>query len=212
MTEDLKTRFERLVADPPPPSAVPSEAVFARVRTVRRRRTAVVGGLAVAAIVGISLAAGNLTDIGGAPPVTNTPGAPKSIVTGPPTAPPKPTPPIQVVLKPTIKGRTVTMRATVSGKAFIPKAVPEGTLLPADTPFLDLSAGANYTYGDGNSSGSDGGGVDCARTKLKAGSETYDLDPNTYKKAGTYKFTYTVTYCGTKGWFPTTVVTHVTVK
>jgi len=40
MTDDLKQKFEQLVADPPPPSTVPSQAVFARVRTVRRRRTA----------------------------------------------------------------------------------------------------------------------------------------------------------------------------
>ena len=32
MTDDLKDRFEQLVADPPPPTAVPSQAVAARVR------------------------------------------------------------------------------------------------------------------------------------------------------------------------------------
>src|SRR3954464_511821 len=103
MTEDLKTRFEQLVADPPPPSAVPSEAVFARVRTVRRRRTAGVITVAAAGVVAIALALGNVPDMGGAPRVPNPPGAPKSVITGPPTAAPKPPPPIKVLLKPSIK-------------------------------------------------------------------------------------------------------------
>jgi hypothetical protein len=212
MTEDLKTRFDQLVADPPPPSAVPSEAVFARVRTVRRRRTAGVVTVAAAAVVAIALALGNVTDIGGAPPVTNTPGAPKSVVTGPPTAAPKPPPPIKVALKPATKGRTVGMTVTVSGKAFIPTAIPEGTLLPQDS-FMNLSGGTNYDFGDGYQSGSDGGSIDCTRKKLTTGSQTYVIpETHTFKKPGTYKFTYTIRYCGTKGWFPTTATTQLVVR
>ncbi|GAA1587701.1 hypothetical protein GCM10009804_49770 [Kribbella hippodromi] len=212
MTDELKSRFEQLVADPPPPTAVPSEAVFNRVRTVRRRRATGVVLVAAAGAAAIALALGNVTNIGSAPPVTNTPGAPKSVITGPPTTTPKPPPPIQVVLKPTIKGRTVTMNITVSGKAFIPKVQPENTVLPATTTFLNLSAGTVYGFGDGYNTGSDGGAVDCVRSQLKTGSESYQSETHTFKRAGTYKFTYTVRYCGTKGWFPTTVTTKVTVK
>ncbi|TCC46738.1 hypothetical protein E0H75_27210 [Kribbella capetownensis] len=97
MTDDLKDRFEQLVADPPPPTGVPSQAVAARVRTVRRRRTAGVVTLAAAAVVAIAVAAGNLTDIDSAPPVTNTPSAPVTVVTGPPTAAPTTIPPSPVV-------------------------------------------------------------------------------------------------------------------
>ncbi|WP_432880719.1 hypothetical protein ACQPYH_35830 [Kribbella sp. CA-245084] len=212
MTEDLKTQFDQLVADPPPPSAVPSEAVFARVRTVRRRRTAGVITVAAAGVLAIALALGNVTNIGGAPPVTNTPGAPKSVITGPPTVAPKPPPPIKVLLKPSIKGRTVEMTVTVSGKAFVPTAIPEGTLLTEDS-FMNLSSGTTFAYGDGDQSGSDGGSIDCTRKRLKVGSETYVIpETHVYKKPGTYKFTYTISYCGTKGWFPTTATTQLVVR
>jgi hypothetical protein len=88
MTDDLKQTFERLVADPPPPSAVPSEAVFARVRTARRRRTAGVATLSAAVVAAVAIAATSLTDINSSPPVTNTPSAPTTIVTGTPTGTP----------------------------------------------------------------------------------------------------------------------------
>jgi hypothetical protein len=212
MTEDLKGRFAQLVADPPPPSALPSEAVFARVRTVRRRRTAGVVTLAAACVVAIALALGNVTNIGGAPPVTNTPGAPKTAVTGPPTATPKPPPPIKVVLKPRVKGHTVEMTVALSGKAYIPTGIPEGTLLP-DASFMNLSSGTVYSYSDGYQSGSDGGSISCTTKKLKVGSETYVIpDPHTFRRPGSYKFTYTINYCGTKGWFPTTATTHVVIR
>lgn len=216
MTEDLKDRFTQLVADPPPPSELPSEAVFARVRKVRRRRAAGAMTLAAACVVAIALALGNVADIGGAPPVTNTPGAPKTAITGPPTArtaTPKPQPPITVALKPSIKGRTVGMTVTVAGKAFVPTAVPEGTLLPADTDFVDLSGGTDYYFGDGYQSGSDGGSIDCTTKKLKTGSQTYVIpETHTFNKPGTYKFTYTIRYCGSKGWFPTTATTQLVIK
>ena len=213
MTEELKDRFTQLVADPPPPSALPSEAVFARVRKVRRRRTAGVMTLAAACVVAIALALGNVTNIGGAPPITNTPGAPKTAITGPPTASPKPPPPIKVALKPSVNGRTVGMTVSVSGKAYIPTGLPEGTLLPATTQFVDLSGGTVYNFGDGYQNGSDGGSIGCTTKKLKTGSQTYVIpETHTFKKPGTYKFTYTIQYCGTKGWFPTTATTNVVIK
>ncbi|MDX2971849.1 hypothetical protein [Kribbella solani] len=212
MTDDLKSRFEQLVADPPPPSAVPSEAVFNRVRTVRRRRATGVALVAAAGAAAVALALGNVTDIGGAPPVTNSPGAPKSVITGPPTVTPKPPPPIEVQLLPTVKGRTVTMNVKVSGKAFIPTVQPENTLLPATTPFLDLSGGTDFSFGEGMPGGSDGGALDCTTKQLKQGSDTYLADTHTYKKPGSYKFTYRVMYCGTKGWFYTNASTTLTVR
>jgi hypothetical protein len=88
MTNDLKRQFEQLVADPPSPNGVPSEAVFARVRSVRRRRTAGVATLAAAAVVAVAVAAGNFADVNSRPPVTGTPSAPTTVVTGPPTTSP----------------------------------------------------------------------------------------------------------------------------
>jgi hypothetical protein len=92
MTDELKDKLQQLVSDPPPPTGVPSEAVFSRVRTVRRRRAGGAAILATAAVVAAAIAAGNLTDLNSAPPVTNTPG-PTPIVTGPPTTPTSPASP-----------------------------------------------------------------------------------------------------------------------
>ena len=51
------------------------------------------------------------------------------------------------------------------------------------------------------------------RKKLKVGSETYMIpETHVFKKPGTYKFTYTIRYCGTKGWFPTTATTQLVVR
>ncbi len=225
MTDDLKHKFEQLVADPPPPSAVPSEAVFARVRSVRRRRTAGVVTLAAAAVVAVAVAAGNLTDIKSEPPVTGT----SKTVIGPPTTTTaggttRPTPtttrttPVKsplaadIALKPTVRGRTVTMNVTVSGTVLVPTA--DGQNLPADTSFLDLSGGTTYDFGDGYTSGSDGGGVLCAKSSKKrtTGRETYQLETHTYTKPGTYTFHYTVEYCGTNGWFNTGKTTQLVIK
>ncbi len=225
MTDDLKHKFEQLVADPPPPSTVPSEAVFARVRSVRRRRTAGVVTLAAAAVVAVAVAAGNLTDIKSEPPVTGT----SKTVIGPPTTTtaggttgPTPTttrttpvkPPLaaDIALKPTVRGRTVTMNVTVSGTVLVPTA--DGQNLPADTSFLDLSGGTTYDFGDGYTSGSDGGGVLCAKSSKKrtTGRETYQLETHTYTKPGTYTFHYTVEYCGTNGWFNTGKTTQLVIK
>ncbi|TCO48252.1 hypothetical protein EV646_10469 [Kribbella antiqua] len=210
MTDDLKDKFELLVADPPPPSAVPSEAVFARVRTVRRRRTAAVVTVAATAVVAIVVAAGNLTDVDSRPPVTGT--TPVPVITGPPTV--KPTTAAiaaAVALKPVVSGRTVRMSVTVSGTVLVPTA--DGANLPADTTFLNLSAGTTYNFGDGYTSGSDGGGVMCSKSKKRTtGRETYQLETHTYAKPGTYTFTYSVQYCGAKGWFPTSKTTKLVIR
>lgn len=260
MTDDLKDRFERLVADPPPPSAVPSEAVFAKVRTVRRRRTAGVLTLAAAAVVAVAVAAGNLTDIDSSPPVTNTPSAPTTVVTAAPTSTPtetpaKPpagtttsaqvtgavhtpknnTPPpaspstsntpaapplgVHVSLKPTFKGRLLTMKVTLSGTALVPTDAETGKALSTSgTDFLDLLGGTQYFFGDGGQSGSDAGAVKCqSGTERTTGHQTYALQAepigtHTYAQSGTYNFSYTIRYCSSKGWVPVTKTTTVTVK
>lgn len=271
MTDDLKQQFERLVADPPPLSARPSESVFARVRTARRRRTAGVVTLAAAAVVAVAVAAGNLTDFNSAPPVTNTPSPPATVVTGPPTTtptstpsntpistPPAPpgttatgpttsgvtgaartttTPPpisghssntpdapalgVQVTLKPTVQGRTLTMKVTVSGTELVPTdLINHRPLSTSQSGFVDLLGGTQYFFGDGGQSGSDAGAVDClSGTKPTTGRQTYTLQDgstppstHTYAKAGTYTFKYTVRYCGTDGWVPVTKSTKVTIK
>jgi hypothetical protein len=245
MTDDLKQQFERLVADPPPPSTVPSESVFARVRSVRRRRTAGALTLAAAAVVAVAVATSNLTDVGGSPPVTNSPSAPVTIVTGPPTSTPQTTAPtrttttqtqgtttgtpgagttqstekptgttttgagtttttppparpilVNVVLKPTVTGRTVAVKVTVSGTVIVPTV--DGINLPADTSFLNLSGGTNYYWGDGEQGGSDGGSAGCEGTTRKTGRETYSIDSHTYTKPGTYTLRYEVRYCTAK--------------
>lgn len=249
MTDDLKHKFEQLVADPPPPSGVPSETVFARVRSVRRRRTAGVVTLAAAAVVAVTVAAGNLTDINSSPPVTNTPSAPVTMPTiantpkpfvpktADPSGTPKPgsgtttgakattsttrnTPPpaapptsVDVKLDPTISGRTVTIDVTVSGTVIRP-ITSEGQQLPADTSFLNLSGGTNYSWGDGQlPGGSDGGAVTCENAKKRTtGRETYRIDTHTYTKPGTYTFRYTVGYCGNDGPFDTSKTIKLVIK
>jgi hypothetical protein len=119
MTDDLKRQFEQLVADPPPPSEVPSESVFRRVRTVRRRRTAGVATLAAAAVVAVTVAAGNLTDINSAPPVSNTPSAPVTVVTAAPTTTPSHTPSTTTTPPKSPTGTTTSTNAT--GAVHTPK-------------------------------------------------------------------------------------------
>jgi hypothetical protein len=87
MTDELKDKFQQLVADPPPSNGVPSDAVFTRIRTIRRRRTAGVALLAAAATVAVvAVAAFGVTGLNSAPPpVVGTTSAPTSIATGPPT-------------------------------------------------------------------------------------------------------------------------------
>lgn len=95
MTDELKAKFQALVEDAPEPAGLPSDAVFARIKTVRRRRTTgLVAGLATAAVATIALAAGNLTGVDSAPPVTQTPDGPKPSAVVPTATPTtKPTKP-----------------------------------------------------------------------------------------------------------------------
>jgi hypothetical protein len=204
MPDELKDKFQQLVADPPPPSAVPSEAVFAKVRTVRRRRTAGVAVLAAAAVVAIAVAGNNLTEINSSPPVANTPGVvstsvapPPSVTTNPSTAPrtsstntststrppstsqsqqPPAAPPvgITVTLIPKVTGRSLQMKVTIKGALISPLA--EGRELPPDTGLLDRSMGTDYQYGDGEASGSDAGAVSCTGARKRVSSQqTYSL-------------------------------------
>jgi hypothetical protein len=150
MTDELKDKFQQLVADPPPPTAVPSEAVFAKVRTVRRRRTAGVAALAAAAVVAIAVAGNSLTDIDSSPPVSGNPGGATSVVghstaTTPTTTPTtatttaaatttKPSTPnhttpatlpvgVTVTLAPKVTGRSLTMTVTVKGALISPLGI-----------------------------------------------------------------------------------------
>ena len=132
MTDDLKRQFEQLVADPPPPSAVPSETVFARVRTVRRRRTAGVVTLVAAAVVAVAVAAGNLTDIDSSPPVTHTPSAPVTVVTGPPSTTPTTTP------SSTPSSATTTTKRTTTGTNVGVNTSTPGTHTPPARPQLGV--------------------------------------------------------------------------
>jgi hypothetical protein len=109
-----------------------------------------------------------------------------------------------VTLTPKLTGRSLTMKVTLKGSLISPLGIDGSgsTELPADTGFLDRSLGTEYVYGDGDQSGSDGGAVTCTGAKKRVASQqTYTLldGPHVYKQAGTYTFTYTVKYCGTKG-------------
>lgn len=262
MTDDLKNKLEQLVADPPPPSATPSEAVFARVRTVRRRRTAGALTLTAAAVVAVAFAVNNVTDIDGRPPTSNTPSvvaptstpspsaAPTATPTGAPSAtgstrttssahvsgavhtPNTKTPPpastsntpaapqfgLHVSLHPVVKGRVVTVNMTAQGTVRVPIGdVSSGS-------FTSVLGSESYTFGDGQQTGSDAGAVNCVGSHTtRTGHETRALidwnspaptppSSHTYTKAGTYRISYTVKYCGAKDWVPVTATTNVTVK
>ncbi|WP_112244315.1 hypothetical protein [Kribbella monticola] len=128
MTDELKHKFEQLVADAPPPTGVPSEGVFERVRIVKRRRRATAGILATAAVVAAAIAAGNLTGLNSAPaPATNTPG-PTPIVTGPPTI--KPSSPIT---RTTIAGSVNTL-PPVQNSADKPSGDPSSPTTQSSSP------------------------------------------------------------------------------
>jgi hypothetical protein len=109
---------------------------------------------------------------------------------------------MSIVLTPKVTGRSMMMTVTLKGTVLVPRSTEDGKYLPADTSFMNLSLGTDYTYGDGGQSGSDGGAVTCTGSKKRhTGQETYPLldGPHTYEKAGTYTFKYTVMYCGAEG-------------
>jgi type IV secretory pathway VirB10-like protein len=92
MPDELKHQLRQLVADPPPPRGVPSEIVYERIRTVRRRRAAGAAAAAVGAVAVVAVAAGTLSGPNSAPPVTHTPSGPETVVTQPPTISPSTSP------------------------------------------------------------------------------------------------------------------------
>jgi hypothetical protein len=93
MTDELKHELRQLVADPPPPSGVPSEVLYERIRTLRRRRAAWAAAAGAAgAVAVVAMAAGTFAGPNSAPPVTNTPDGPKTVVTGSPTISPSTSP------------------------------------------------------------------------------------------------------------------------
>ncbi|MGH3462223.1 MAG: hypothetical protein ACRDP9_12185 [Kribbellaceae bacterium] len=92
MPDELKHQLRQLVADPPPPRGVPSEIVYQRIRTVRRRRAAGAAAAAVGAVAVVALAAGTLAGPNSAPPVTHTPSGTETVVTQPPTISPSTSP------------------------------------------------------------------------------------------------------------------------
>lgn len=133
MTDELKHKFQQLVADPPPPTGVPSDAVFTRIRTVRRRRTAAVAVLATAATVAVVAAAAvSATGLSSAPPVAGTPGAPHTVVTGPPTTLPTSAPPATPTS--TATHSTSKPPATVPADSATTVPADPATTIPTDRP------------------------------------------------------------------------------
>jgi hypothetical protein len=134
MTDELKHKFQQLVADPPPPTGVPSDAVFTRIRTVRRRRTAAVAVLATAATVAVVAAAAvSATGLSSAPPVAGTPGAPHTVVTGPPTTLPTGAPPATTPTS-TATHSTSKPPATVPADSATTVPADPATTIPTDRP------------------------------------------------------------------------------
>jgi hypothetical protein len=266
MTDELKRKFEQLVADAPPASGVPSEGVLDRVRTVKRRRTATAGILATAVVVAAVIAAGNLTKLDSAPaPLTTTP-APTTVITAPPTAPTaqqtiggtaQSLPPASNTDDPSggdptnsdgpsssntpgVKAPPGPYRLSIKFDSFAdpgdplkltPGITPSGDVLRPVTEedgavimspqFTDNLLRTEYWFGDGSHVEDDRfGGVFCpppdqpkAMKKVSGdGSESTALQAHKYAKAGTYKFTFKVTYCTPSG--PVEIVrsTNFTVK
>jgi hypothetical protein len=260
MTDELKAKFQALVKDAPEPAGRPSDAVFARIKTVRRRRTTgLVAGLATAAVATIALAAGNLTGIDSAPPVTETPNGPTptaivptttptSTPTGPKasiavsaqtlepgnqetgetdTPPPnKPSPPGKPSSNTTdpvappgpyrlsfrfdtapdpdpAESLNVTAIVVATGSVLAPADEEGGNL--SSSRFHDNLLFSEYWWGDGTYVEDDWyGGYACPqpddpqRMKKVTGSGNQVL-AHKYAKPGTYKLTYSVTYCTPSG-------------
>jgi hypothetical protein len=244
MTDELKDQFRHLVADPPPPTGVPSEAVFARIRTARRRRTAgVAAGAAAAVVAVVAVATSTFAGPNSAPPITNTPGRPQTIVTGPPTITPSETSPsskstvtkplaptnksdspppsspsspddtsppaplpvkVNLSLTPTVKGMTATVKYQWSGSLLVPISTISGKSLPtAGYKFSDLAFNWDYDFGDGRydpPTGKLGSGLTCDGAHDRVSGNTSDVtQTHTYEKAGTYTFSYLITYCTPEG-------------
>ncbi|MFF1821000.1 hypothetical protein ACFVWG_27095 [Kribbella sp. NPDC058245] len=190
MSDDLHARMQRLAADPPPPTGVPSVAVMNRVRKVRRRRAAGVAVLATAAVAAVVAIAGNLNDVDSQPPVLGPPTTPSQSATPSPYS-------VKITLKPVVNGRTVSMTISGSGTVLLP--IAEGGELPGQN-LMALGQGSAYTWGDGSdlfSSFSDG--AECAKAKTPFhGTGSIPPDTHTYPAAGTYTYTYRARFCGVK--------------
>ena len=132
MTDDLRDKLHDLAADPPPPTGVPSEAVFARVRTIRRRRATGAAVLGTAAVAAIAVTAGNLTGVNSAPPVTKTPNQPQTIITGPPTT--NPTTTVTATPKESIIASVTTLPPVEESSTQPPSDPPSDTPPPAAKP------------------------------------------------------------------------------
>lgn len=266
MNDELKHKFEHLVADPPPPSGVPSEGVLERVRVVKRRRKATAGALGAAVVVAAAIAAGNLTNLNSAPAPAHTPG-PTPVVTSPPTS--KPTSP--ATTRQTIVGSATTLAppensddpagspsspttsdpggvtappgpyrlsikfdsvsdpgdplkltpvVSPSGDVLRPVTEEDGAVITSPQ-FTDNLLYTEYWFGDGAHVQDEGsGGIFCPqpdqpKTMKKvsgSGGESMALKAHKYAKAGTYKFSFRVTYCTPSG--PVAIVrsTNFTVK
>ncbi|MFI5732066.1 hypothetical protein ACIA49_18220 [Kribbella sp. NPDC051587] len=191
MSDDLHARMQRLAADPPPPTGVPSVAVMNRVRKVRRRRTAGVAVLATAAVAAVVAIAGNLNDVDSQPPVLGPPTTSAPVATSPSPYS------VKITLKPVVNGRTVSMTVSGSGTVLLP--IAEGGELPAQN-LMALGQGSAYMWGDGSdlfSSFSDG--AECVKAKTPyRGSGSIPPDTHTYPRAGTYTYTYRARFCGVK--------------
>ena len=153
MTDDLKDQLRRLVSDPPPPSGVPSENVLARIRTTRRRRAAgVAAGTAAAVVAVVAVATGTFAGTNSAPPITNTPGNPQTIVTGPPTVTPSQTLPSSksTVTKPPVSSDTPDSpppsKPSSPSSTPPPAAEPVELTLSVDPTVKGLTATVNWRW------------------------------------------------------------------
>ncbi|TDD45158.1 hypothetical protein E1263_39275 [Kribbella antibiotica] len=197
---DLQTLFKGVVADPPPPSEIPSQAVFARIRKVRRRRAAGGAVLATAAVAAVVAIAGNLNSTNSQPPVL----APPPVVQLPVGA-------VSIEMVPTVVGKVGKMAVTMRGTVRVP--LSGGDYLPTDNSFIDMSTGFTATWGQGEPDGGDGGAISCeGSTKETTGAVTYHLDPHAYPKPGTYTVKFAVKFCGPTGDVTSTKSVQLVIK
>ncbi|TWD73353.1 hypothetical protein FB561_7242 [Kribbella amoyensis] len=263
MTDDLKQRLHDLVTDQPVPTGDPAEAVFTRVRTIRRRRATGAVTLAVTAVAVVAVAAGNMTGTDSAPPITKSPSHPNTVITAaPPTSPTATTPPttapttrktakppvipstrttepstensttappspetsgtpapkpvrVRVSVEPSIDGLEVSMTLRESGSLLVPVIESTGKTKPVDPVWRNNVWMTGYDWGDGSIPGGANGGLltcDGASRRISGSGSGPTREPHTYKKAGTYTFTYKVVYCGPDGAQEAVATTKLTVK
>lgn len=106
------------------------------------------------------------------------------------------------------------MIVTLKGTVLVPRSLEDGKYMSTDS-YMNLSLGTDYSFGDGETSGSDGGTVTCkGSTKRHTGQETYNptFYPHVYQKAGTYTFKYTQRYCGANGGTTVTKTAKIVIR